>query len=470
MTKKEKIDSSIDKRRESLCNASNQIWEFAETRYEEYQSSKLLSDFLEGEGFEVTREVAGIPTAFQATYGEGKPVIGILGEYDALNGMSQKAGLTKKEPIEPDGNGHGCGHHLLGVGSLAAAVAIKDYLAENKLSGTVCYMGCPAEEGGSGKTLMARDHAFDHLDIALTWHPQSINSTLCCSLLANTQVYFKFYGTSSHAGLAPHLGRSALDAVELMNVGVNYLREHIIPDARIHYAVTNTGGTAPNVVQSRADVLYLIRAPKLNQVNELFERVSNVAKGAALMTGTKVEIEVDKATSDIIINETLCRLLHEKMEEVGVPSPSKEDSIYAKTIWNTLDKGEQDAAFRFIDPTTASKHKGEYIADWINPFQVIEGALPGSSDVGDVSWNTPTGQFVTACYSLGTGEHSWQMVSQGQSEQAHNGMLYAGKVLALAAIELMENPELLIKAKEEFERRKNGQTYICPIPSNINYK
>lgn len=470
MIKKEVIEQLVDNRKELFCEASDQIWEFAETRYEEYKSSALLCEILEKEGFLITKEVAGIKTAFQATYGEGKPVIAILGEYDALSSMSQKANITVQEAITPGGNGHGCGHHLLGVGSMAGAIAVKDYLKENDLSGTICYIGCPAEEGGSGKTIMAREHVFDDFDAALTWHPQSINSTMCCSMLANIQVCFKFYGTSSHAGLTPHLGRSALDAVELMNVGVNYLREHIIPDARVHYAVTNTGGIAPNVVQARADVLYLIRAPKLTQVREIYERIMNVAKGAALMTGTRVEVEFDKATSNVVINETLSRVLHDSLIDIGVPSPSVEQLDYAQQIWNTLDKQEQLGACKFLDPATVQINKDKKVADWINPFMVMEAALPGSTDVGDVSWITPTAQFVTSCYALGTGEHSWQMVTQGKSELAHEGMLYAGKVLALSAIRIMENPEIVVQAKEEFDKRLHGESYICPIPADVEPK
>src|SRR5699024_4100684 len=250
---------------------------------------------LKAEGFQVERDVGGIETAFIATYGDGSPVIGILGEYDALSGMSQQAGVPTKTPIKEGDNGHGCGHNLLGVGSLGAVLAVKQMIDERQLSGTIRYYGCPAEEGGSGKTYMVRAGLFDDVDIALTWHPGTSNSIMCGQSLANYQVYYKFKGKSSHATISPHLRRSALDAVELMNVGVNYLREHIIPEARVHYAVTHTGGHSPNVVQAEAEVLYLMRAPQVDDVEHIYKRINDIAKGAALMTGTEVDIVFDKA-------------------------------------------------------------------------------------------------------------------------------------------------------------------------------
>lgn len=458
--------NSIEAKRDIYTAMSDRIWELAETRFEERQSAALLCDHLEREGFFVERGIAGIETAFAATFGSGAPVIGILGEYDALSGMSQKPGLARQEPLIPNANGHGCGHHMLGVGAMAAAIALKEHLSESGLSGTIRFLGCPAEEGGSGKTFMAREHVFDGLDAALTWHPQAINSTMCCSMLANIQVLFQFYGVSAHAALAPHLGRSALDAVELMNVGVNYMREHIIPEARVHYAVTNTGGASPNIVQARADVLYLIRAPKLTDVRDIYARIVDVAKGAALMTGTRVEVRFDKAASNVVINETLSRLLQEKMTELGAPAAPPEESELAKALWETLNKAERDAAFRFISPSVAQQHQ-EPFAQWINPFMVMEEPLPASTDVGDVSWITPTAQFAAACFVMGTPEHSWQLVAQGKTRMAHNGMLYAAKVLALSAAELFEDKALLGQAREELQRRLKGKSYASPIPEDV---
>ena len=467
MINQERICGYVDFKRDQYVCAADRIWDFAETRFEETQSAALLCDILDKEGFQITRGVAGVPTAFKATYGQGKPVIGILGEYDALGRMSQAAGLARREPLSPEGNGHGCGHHLLGVGSLAGVVAVKAYLEDSGMPGTVCYLGCPAEEGGSGKAFMARAGVFDDLDAALTWHPEALNATMCASTLANIQVLFKFHGVSAHASFAPHLGRSALDAVELMNVGVNYLREHILPDARVHYAVTNAGGSAPNVVQARADVLYLIRAPKLNQVREIYARVCDVASGAALMTGTRVEVQFDKAVSNAVVNETLCRLLQENMAALEAPSLPESEAAFAAEIWNSLDKAEQASAARFMDPALLRAHPEARFVDWLNPFRVLSTPLPASTDVGDVSWVTPTAQFVTACFALGTAEHSWQLVAQGKTEMAHGGMLYAAKVLALTAAQLMDSPDLIARSKVEFNGRLNGETYVCPIPPEV---
>lgn len=256
----------------------------------EKHSSEYIISKLEEQGFEVERGVCGIETAFVATFGSAKPIVGFLGEYDALPSLSQEKGIAEYKPIASGGNGHGCGHNLLGTGSFAAAVAVKDYMEENNVIGTVKYFGCPAEEFGDGKAFMAKAGIFDDLDFALCWHPAPINSVFKMDVLAINQVYFRFKGRSAHAAASPHLGRSALDAVELMNIGVNYLREHIIPEARVHYAVTNTGGDAPNVVQSNAEVLYLIRAPRVSQVQSIYERVCKIAEGAALMTETELEI------------------------------------------------------------------------------------------------------------------------------------------------------------------------------------
>nr|WP_242851566.1 amidohydrolase [Clostridium sp. DMHC 10] len=288
------------------------MWEFAETRFQEYKSSELLCDVLQKEGFTITKAVANIDTAFVATFGSGKPKIGILGEFDALYNLSQKSDTDVKEAIIQNGNGHGCGHNALGAGALAAVVAVKDYMIKNNIKGTICYFGCPGEEGGSGKAYMAREKVFNDVDAAFTWHPADVTGVVEGSSLANIQAYVRFYGKSAHAAACPHLGRSALDAVELMNVGINYLREHVIEDARMHYALTNGGGLSPNVVQAFAEELLLVRAPKMSQTKEIYERVKNIAKGAALMTDTKVEIIFDKAASNVVVNDTLSKVMYEK--------------------------------------------------------------------------------------------------------------------------------------------------------------
>ena len=299
----------IDKKTAEIFAASDEIWGCAETAFTEEKSMKILCDVLKAEGFEVETGLAGVKTAFKGTFGSGKPVIGILGEFDALSGLDQEAGATEKIVVHDGASGHGCGHNMLGTASLSAAIGIKKYLEESKKPGTVIYFGCPGEEGGSGKAFMAKGGVFANLDAAITWHPGDITIADTGSSLANYQVAYKFYGKSAHAGGAPHLGRSALDALELMNMGVQFLREHVIPEARIHYAITNTGGYSPNVVQPYAEVLYLIRAPKNSQVEEIYRRVNKIAEGAAHMTETRVEIDFVKGCSNLMSNKVIAKEL-----------------------------------------------------------------------------------------------------------------------------------------------------------------
>ncbi|EST53553.1 peptidase M20 [Brevibacillus panacihumi W25] len=458
----EQVSSIIKEKEEVFIQVSDRIWELAETRFEEYQSAEVLCEVLQQEGFQVERGVGGIETAFLASFGSGAPVIAILGEFDALSGMSQRAGVCHPEALEHGGNGHGCGHNLLGVGALAAAVAVKEILKESKLAGTVRYYGCPGEEGGSGKTFMVREGLFENVDVALTWHPGSHNSVSTGSSLANYQVHYRFTGKSAHAAISPHLGRSALDAVELMNVGVNYLREHITTQARVHYAVTNTGGNSPNVVQSEAEVLYLIRAPKVQQVEEIYHRINDIAKGAAMMTGTEVAIIFDKACSNLLPNVTLNRVMHGKFEQLGVPQHSKEEQELAKEIRRTLSEADKQN-----DTRADVSLIGKDLASHLEPFQENEISMSGSTDVGDVSWVVPTAQCEVVCYALGTPYHSWQMVAQGRTSFSHKGMLHAGKVIALTTLELLTKPELIEEAKLEWKERHEGVAYVCPIPPDV---
>ncbi|GAA4847197.1 M20 family metallopeptidase [Paenibacillus vulneris] len=458
----ERLAEIIEKKRDFFIQISDKIWEFAETRFEERQSAELLCQALEKGGFTVERGAAGIETAFIGSFGRGKPVVAILGEFDALSGLSQNRGVASHDPIQEGGNGHGCGHNLLGTGSLAAAVSLKQYMEENQLPGTVRYYGCPGEEGGSGKTFMAREGVFDDADFALCWHPAPLNGIMPGQSLANYQVYYKFKGRSSHAAASPHLGRSALDAVELMNVGVNYLREHIIQEARIHYAITNTGGTSPNVVQSQAEVLYLIRAPKTPQVEEIYQRVCNIARGAALMTGTEVEIVFDKACSNLIGNSVLEEAMHKQFSELGVPVFDEAEKELAKAIRTTLTE-EDTKMFKRIKGLDNKE-----LADFLLPYTKTGLSFgTGSTDVGDVSWIVPTAQCVTACMAIGTPFHTWQLVAQGGTSIGHKGMLHAGKVMAATALEVMQNPELLEAAKAELNRHLEDEPYVCPIPADV---
>lgn len=471
---KVRLERIIEKKKELFIEISGKIWEAAETRFQEFKSTEFLCDVLEREGFSITRDIAGMPTAFMASFGKGTPVVAILGEYDALSGMSQKGGIATKEALIEDGNGHGCGHNLLGVGSLAGVIAVKNFIEENDVQGTVRYYGCPAEEGGSGKAFMARAGIFDDVDAALTWHPFSHNAIWSTEFLANYQVYYKFHGKSAHAAASPHVGRSALDAVELMNVGVNYLREHIIPEARVHYAITNTGGKSPNVVQAEAEVLYLMRAPRVDQVQEIYERICNIARGAALMSGTDCEIVFEKACSNYIPNMTIEKLLYANLLDVGVQQYDEGERLFAKKIKATLSEEDINNDLHMAQQFMGGKQqellaelKEKDISDLILPYKHASALMPGSSDVGDVSWVVPTAQLAVACSVLGTPMHSWQMVAQGNTSIAHKGMLAAGKVLARSAIDILLAPNIVKEAKMELQKTLNGKKYASPIPPEV---
>lgn len=458
---------------EILEKLNGKIWEYAELKFEEYQSSGALEQVLEEHGFQVTRGVAGMETAFVASAGSGHPVIGLLAEYDALSGLSQEAGEAAPKPRKCTENGHGCGHCLLGTAAVGAALMAKDYFSENKLEGTVVLIGCPAEEGGSGKAYLARAGIFDKLDVALTWHPAGGNAVITGSFQANCQAYFRFSGKSAHAAGAPHLGRSALDAVELMDVGVNYMREHIETTDRIHYAITDTGGISPNVVQNHAEVLYLIRSTETEKVKKLYERVQKIAQGAALMTETKVEVVFDKACSNIISNSVLEKLLYESMKAVPMPEYTKEELDFAKRIQETITDEDRDsdmslmALERAEKKRLAAKYRELLMADFVVDYAHKDICLPGSSDVGDCSHVVPTAQFVGACFVPGTPAHSWQMVAQAREKTAVKGMLYAAGVLFEACHRLAEEPELVKLAKDEFWETTEGRKYECPIPSEV---
>ncbi|GGA33285.1 M20 family metallopeptidase [Psychrobacillus lasiicapitis] len=469
---KDLIGSLIEAKSKEITELSDQIWDTPETRFQEHKSTKLLSDFLEDNGFSVERGVGGIETAFTATFGQEKPVIGILGEFDALSGLSQKEASDVREALEENGNGHGCGHNLLGTAGIAAVVALKQLIEEKKITGSIKYFGCPGEEGGSGKTYMVREGVFNDIDVALTWHPNSYSGVFSFSSLANYQVYFSFEGKASHAANSPHLGRSALDAVELMNVGVNYLREHIISEAKVHYAVTNTGGSSPNVVQSDAEVLYLIRAPHISEVEDIYQRVIKIAEGAALMTETKVTVRFDKACSNYIPNDTLNIVLQDQLEHFGLPNYDDKELSYAHKMAQTITQEEVDAAILDAEKLSNYQLTEEFYTpeypffNEVIPYAKTREVMQGSTDVGDVSWIVPTAQFFTTCFVAGTPLHTWQLVSQGKTSLAHKGLLYAGKVLAASAVEVFGNPELIEKAKEELAKQTKN-AYRNPLPKEL---
>lgn len=463
----------MGKYREILEELNSCIWDYSELKFNEFKSSEKIKEVLKTNGFKIESNLADMETAFMATYGNGNPIIGILAEYDALSGLSQEAGALTPTPRKNIATGHGCGHNLLGTAAVGACLEVKDYLVKTKKSGTIILIGCPAEEGGSGKAYLAREGIFDNLDITLTWHPAGGNAVLTGSLQANCQAYFRFKGISSHAAGAPHLGRSALDAVELMNVGVNYMREHIEPTDRIHYAVTDTGGISPNVVQNHAEVLYLIRSITTEKVNKLYERVCKVAKGAALMTETEVEIIFDKACSNIISNSVLEELLYNSMLETPMPTYTDNELKFAADMKKTiLDTDiESDLSLMLVTGSLkkelVKKYKENLMNNIVLEHKHLEINLPGSSDVGDCSHVVPTAQFVAACFVPGTPAHSWQMVSQGKEGIATKGMIYASEVLAKACIEVINNPQIAEKAKDEFLIVTEGKKYQCPIPKEV---
>ena len=452
---------------------AKEIWNYAELSYEEVRSAAALMEALKKEGFAIEEGIAGIPTAFTATFqsGSGKPVVGFLAEYDALAGLSQKAGCPVQEAVEPGGAGHGCGHNLLGAGCYAAAVALKDYLVKESKDGTVIFFGCPAEEGAGAKQFIARAGYFDNVDFAYTWHPETINEVGSKGSVAIMGANFTFNGVAAHAGAEPHLGRSALDAVELMNVGCNYLREHMIDAARIHYAYSDAGGSAPNVVQSCAVIKYEVRAPKVSQVQELFTRVVDVAKGAALMTGTKMQYEITMAFSDYTANRTLGAVVDQCFRELGAPDWTEEDYDLAAGFLRTYPRstmaGIREKLGTYFAPEELDKALEKPLDSMVHPFNPKEtGYNSGSTDVGDVGYATPTVMFHVATACLGNVGHSWQNTAFACSGIGMKGMLRAAEVMTLSAIRTMAQPELIRKAKEELIR-KNGGKYRCPLPDYV---
>ena len=473
MTQLEKIKALVAKNADTTVQLAREIWEYAEISYEEVKSAAALINALKAEGFTIEEGIADIPTAFTATYkvGSGKPVMGLLAEYDALSGLSQKAACSACDPVVPGGNGHGCGHNLIGAGCFSAAVALKDYLVQENKDGTVIFFGCPAEEGAGSKQFIARAGYFDNVDFAYTWHPGTINEVGDKGTVAIMGANFTFDGVAAHAGGQPHLGRSALDAVELMNVGCNYLREHMIDAARIHYAYSDTGGTAANVVQAHAVIKYEVRAPKTTQAQKLFTRVVDVAKGAALMTGTKMQYEITMAFSDYVPNKTLGVVVDEAMRDLGAPDWTEEDFALAAEFLRTYPRttmvGIKEHLTTYFDPDELEVMLQKPLHTDIYPFNPKENSYTsGSTDVGDVGYATPTVMFNMATACLGNVGHSWQNTALSCSPLGMKGTLRAAEALALAAARTMEQPELIEKAKAELIR-KNGGKYICPLPEYV---
>jgi aminobenzoyl-glutamate utilization protein B len=454
------IPGLVARHQDDLTGLADRVWGMPETLYGEFRSSAEHAAMLRAKGFRVTEGVAGIPTAVTGEAGTGGPLIAILGEYDALPGLSQVAGLDRPEELETGGPGHGCGHNLLGSAAMLAACAVKDWLEATGTPGRVRYYGCPAEEGGAAKTFMVRDGAFDDVDAAVTWHPGGMTRVDDPLSLANTRMDFHFSGRAAHAAAQPHLGRSALDAVELMSVGVNYLREHMVQDARIHYAYLDAGGKAPNVVQARASVRYSIRALDLHEMLALVERVKKVAEGAALMTETSVEFQMFAAVSNHFENLTMDKTMQQALDELGGVPFDDLDRAYAAKIRATLSSSDIAAEWSVVNQAPSDA----VLCDWVVPMRPNGKVLIGSTDVGDVTWKVPTTEVLVATAAIGTPLHSWQMTAQGKSGAAHKGMIHAAKAMGRVAEILISDPARLAEAKAEHAQRLALTPYTCPMP------
>ena len=469
---KEELYQIIEAKKEEILSLSDKIWDYAELSMLEVRSTKAYVELLKAEGFQVEENLCGIPTAFSGTYGSGSPKIGILGEYDALSGLSQEPGVAEKKPLVEDGCGQGCGHNLLGAASLAAAIAIKDAIAAGKLSGTVTFYGCPGEEGCAGKTFMARDGLFRDLDAAITWHPGSTNEVTTGSNAACLQMVYEFAGTAAHAAGNPWEGRSALDGAELMNVGVQFLREHMEPGCSIHYSIADAGGISPNVVQPKAKLVYMVRARTVRKAKALLERVNDIARGAALMSGTAVTWHQLDGTSDTLSNTVLEQLLYDNLVEAPLPEYTQEEWAFAAALRATYPHEGLPGDGVDTNPVlkkqirVLSQEGTKAINDFVVPYYPAASYSPGSTDVGDVSWLTPTAQFNAATWTSQVPGHSWQVVSTGKTGLAYKGLLYAAKVLAGAAADLMEKPEILKQAREEFSETA-AEGYDCPIGPEV---
>ncbi len=451
---KPEVIKAIDSKYDQYSGIAHKIWEYAEVGFQETQSSKLLQETLSKEGFKVESGVAGMPTAFTASYGSGKPVIGILGEFDALPGVSQEA-VPELKPIPNQKAGHACGHHLFGTASAAAAIEIKNWLIANKKSGTIRFYGTPAEEGGSGKVYMVRDGLFQDVDIVLHWHPGASNSAGWGNSLSNKSGKFRFYGVASHAAASPERGRSALDAVEAMDNMVNMLREHVSDATRIHYVITR-GGEAPNVVPAFAEVYYYVRHPQPIEVKSTWERVVKAAEGAALGTETRMKYEVTGGVYNMLPSESLAKVMDANLRTVGGYTFTDQEKEFGKKIQET---------FSGAIPNLASTNEiGE----------LRESESGGSTDVADISWVVPTAGLRVATWVPGTAAHSWQAVAAGGTSIGHKGMMIAAKTMALTAIDLFNSPSTIDEAWKELRKRRGEnfkyEALIGDRPPALDYR
>ena len=463
---------TIEEKAPVITGVSDKIWEYAELSMMEVKSAAEYIRVLKAEGFAVQENLCGIATAFSGSYGTGKPVIGFLGEFDALSSLSQVPGISHPQPQTEGGCGHGCGHNLRGAGALGAALAVKKAIEAGHLQGTVVFYGCPGEEGCAGKTFMARDGMFRDLDAALTWHPGDTNEITIGSNAASIQVEYHFAGNAAHAADDPWNGRSALDAAELMNVGVQFLREHIRPKESVHYSFTDAGGVYPNVVQPTATLVYMIRGETVRTAKALARRVDDIARGAALMTGTTVTSHQIDGTANTLSNGVLEQLLHDNLVSAPLPEYTREEILFARRMKATFAPSPLPGLLTNEDPRLRkvviqkTEQGRKAINDFVFPYIPSYKFSPGSTDVGDVSWLTPTAQFTAVTWPSGSPGHSWQNVSCGKTSLAHKGMLFAAKTLAATAADLMEDPRLLAQVREEFEITASDG-YDCPIGPEV---
>jgi aminobenzoyl-glutamate utilization protein B len=456
----------IEAHRNLLLEVHDKIWRWAEVGLQEFKTGKLLADILEDHGFEVVRGVAGMPSAFVATWGSGKPVIGIMGELDALPGVSQKT-VPYREPVEEGAPGHGCGHHGYATAALGGALAAKAAMEQAGVAGTVKCFGCPAEETLVGKVFMVRDGVFDGVDACLGHHPGSINGARLGSGNAMNSMKFEFFGSPSHAGSSPEQGISALDAVELMNVGVNYMREHVVQEARIHYVIED-GGHEPNVVPAYARVWYYVRAPTRDLVDQYYERILRIADGADLMAGTTHQVRFLTGVHNGLPNRPLAELTVANMREIGAPTYTDEELEFARELGKSVPREQK-----------VSRLRGSLLPNWQDLLDVdLNDAIydphgeerkggGGSSDVADVAWNLPTQQFSTSMFIVGAPGHSWQNTASGGTSIGHKSSLFASKVMATSVLDLLTRPDLLQAARQDWETRMTGQRYRSPLPPDL---
>lgn len=449
---------------------SDELWAHPEVGWEELHAVAVQSDYLEQAGFTITRNVADIPTAFIAEWGTGSPVFGFVGEYDALPGLSQTRSPFP-EAVRKGGPGHGCGHNLLGTGCLAAAMTVRGWMMNNGVDGTIRYYGCPAEERISGKTFMARAGVFDDLDAAFNFHPAAMNMPGKGTAVGVNDITFRFTGTAAHAGGAPEQGRSALDAVELMNVGVNYLREHVPEKVRIHYAITK-GGDVPNIVPAEAEVWYFIRALERAVHDDVTDRVRKIAHGAAMMTETSVEEQYNGGCSSVRNNKRLADLHFEMMEMIGPIDFSSEELALAQSINDRYPAENRDRVFKEMrvppelrDVVDSERKRPLVSRNFPSMDQDVVGT--GSTDVGDVSRITPLTMLRTTCFPIGASGHSWGIVAASGSGIGHRGMLHAAKIMAAACASLFVDPEILKEVRSEFEAAAGRDPYVSPLPDDV---